>query len=30
LTTRIRLGQGINEANEEIFVLSGITNTQTS
>ena len=30
LTTRIRLGQGINEANEEIVVLSGITNMQTS
>lgn len=26
LTTRIRLGSGVNEANEEIFVLSGLSN----
>ena len=30
LTSRHRLGQGINEANEEILVLSGITNMQTA
>ena len=29
LTTRIRLGSGINEANEDIVVLSGLNNIQT-
>ena len=29
LTTRIRLGSSVNEANEEIVVLSGLTTSQT-
>jgi hypothetical protein len=29
LTTRIRLGSPVNEANEEIVVLSGLKNSQT-
>lgn len=29
MTTRVRLGSGLNEANEEIIVLNGLNNLQT-